>query len=724
MAVVHRARDGRHARDVAVKLMLPAVSNAVGTERFLREIETAARLQHPHIVPVFDSGSVDGQLFFVMPLIEGESLRGRLQRERQLEPGEAVRIVREIADALDYAHSQGVVHRDVKPENILMSRGHALLADFGIARVASTEDQVTLAVTGAGTILGTPSYMSPEAASGEADAGAASDVYSLGCLLFELLAGQPPFTGATSQALLVKRLTSDAPRIRSLRTDVSAPIDEAIARALDRDPARRPTALQFSEALADRPTARQTPVPPPAGDRSIVVLPFDNLSPDPNDAYLASGLTEEVIADLSRVTALRVIARSSAMAAAQKTRDLKEVSRLLDVRYLVEGSVRRAGNQLRVTAQLIDGTTDAHLWADKYGGTMDDVFEVQERISRAIVQELRARLSAEEHASLKGPTTDPETYELYLRARHLLGQSLLRMPAAMPLLEEVMRRDPDFVPAYCVAGAPLVLAAVMNFIHAKSAWARIQELAERALSIDARSGPAHELLAAVALYRDWNWSEARRLYERARELEPGVGFNRFLYAFFLMFSGDVAGGIREAREGRRLDPLDAVGMITESAMLSWAGDFDAGFAVGQRLIEMDAQFPEGYHLAAYALLGKGDFATAERYLRKCVDLSQRAPWPTAKLGRALVGLGRLDEARALASELEHRALTERTMSGPAIATVYLHLGDREAFYRWMERGIEDRDAFALSVNREFLWEPAREDDRFRALVRRVGLEPR
>ncbi|MDF2771760.1 MAG: protein kinase [Geminicoccaceae bacterium] len=720
MATVHRAHDARHGRDVAVKVMLPAIAESLGAERFLREIETAARLQHPHIVPVFDSGNVDGQLFFVMPLIEGESLRGKLQREGRLDVEEAVRIVREVADALEYAHSEGVVHRDLKPENILMSRGHALLADFGIARAAKS--QADVALTQAGISLGTPSYMSPELAAGETDVGPTSDVYALGCILFELLTGSPPFTGNSYQAILVKRFTMDAPRVRTLRPGVPAAYDDAIARSLARDPAHRtPTARAFADVLAAGAAPRAAATHDTTfGDRSIVVLPFDNLSPDPNDAYLADGLTEELIADLSRVKALRVIARNSSAAAYQRTKNLKEISRMLDVRYLLEGSVRRAGKALRITAQLIDGTTDAHLWADKYGGTIDEVFEMQERISRSIVEELRARLTPHEEANRAAPVTDPETYELYLRAKHMLGQSLMRIPEATPLLEEVMRRDPRFAPAYTALGAPLVLFAMFNYIQPKAAWEQIQSLADRALAANPRSGPAHELLAAVATYRDWNWQEARRLYEKAAELEPGAGFDRFLYAFFLAFSGDVQGGLQSARRGRRLDPLSFLGFLTESVMLAWTGDFDAALPLAMRPIELDPQFPEGYHIAGYVLLGQKHYARAAEILTQALAPSHRGAWPMAKLGVALVNLGRRDEAHALLAELEQRA-HEATMSAPAVATLQLHLGNREEFYRWINRGIDERDPFALSLGQEFLWDPVRHEPEFQTLLRRVGL---
>jgi len=721
MAVVHRARDLRHGRDVAVKVMLPTVAQAIGPARFLREIATAARLQHPHIVPVFDSGDADGQLFFVMPLIEGESLRDRLAREGPLPVDAAVRIVEEIADALEYAHSQHVIHRDLKPENILLNRGHALLTDFGIAQVDRTRDQTAL--TEVGTALGTPAYMSPELAVGETDVGPASDVYALGCILYEVLTGEAAFQGKSYQAMLVMRFTTEAPRVRTRRPEVPAGCDAAVARALERDAAKRfPSALAFAEALRAG-GGSAAPGRDVAGDRSIVVLPFENLSPDPNDAYLAHGLTEELTADLGRLRGLRVIARNSATAACQRTKDLREVARLLDVRFLLEGSVRRAGSQLRITAQLIDGTTDAHLWADKYSGTMDDVFAMQERIAGNIVTELRTRLTGAQPAERVGPVTDAETYEQYLRAKHMLGQSLLRLPEATGLLEDVMRRDPRFAPAYTALGAPLTLGAFFGYIEPSSAWRRIAELADRALAANPLSGPAHELRAAVAVFRDWQWDEAARLYARAAELEPGAGFDHFLHAFFLAFTGNKGAAIDAAREGRRVDPLSFMGFMTEAVMHAYAGDFDAALALAQRPIELDPQFPEGYHIAGYIHLGRGEYARAAELLQQAVNLSHRASWPVAKYGCALSGLGRTDEAGALLAELEGRAETDPTICAPAIATLRLWRGDHAGFYRWMHRGLDVRDPFALAMLGEYLWDAARQDPEFDAMLARVGLAP-
>jgi tetratricopeptide (TPR) repeat protein len=361
------------------------------------------------------------------------------------------------------------------------------------------------------------------------------------------------------------------------------------------------------------------------------------------------------------------------------------------------------------------------VWAEKYGGTIDDVFEMQERISRSIVDELRARLTDQEEAGRTTVVTDAETYELYLRAKHMLGQSVMRLPEATALLEEATRRDPRFVPAYLAMAMPLVLAAVFNYIQPKAAWARIQSTADRALSADPRSGAAHELRAAVSIYRDWDWAEAARLYERAIQLEPGAGFDRFLYAFFLTFRGDVDGALQAARAGRRLDPLSFIGFLTEALMLAYTGDFDGALALAVRPSELDPQFPEGYHIEGYLLLGMREHARALLRLERAVELSRRASWPTAKLGCALVGLGRTAEASALRDELTQRADAELTVSPSAVATLHLHLGDHASFYRWMHRGIDERDPWVLALDREFLWDSARDDPAFRELRQRVGL---
>jgi len=719
MATVHRALDRRHGREVAVKVMLPEIAATVGPERFLREIGIAARLQHPQIVPVFDSGEHQGQLYYVMPLIAGESLADHLRQQGRLPVDEAVRLVSEVAEALDYAHDQGVLHRDLKPANILLSRGHAMLADFGLARTrdALGEQGETQVMTGPGTLLGTPLYASPEQIAGAAELGPSADVYGLASVLFELLTGHPPFTGGNVHSLLARRLVEDAPRLTASGATVPPSCDQAVARALAREPgARFESAGAFAAALAGAADGAATVTA--TGDRSIAVIPFDNLSPDAGDSYLADGLTEEITADLSKVRSLRVIARNSTAAARQRTGDLREVARVLDVRYLLEGSVRRAGPQLRITAQLIDGTTDAHLWAEKYSGTMDDVFAMQERIAAAIVDELRVQLADDTPRTAR--VTDIETYELYLRARYLSGQSVMRMPEALECLEQAIARDPQFAPALTAMGTVLTYAAIFGVVPARPTWARVRDLAERAITIDPELGVGYELLASVAAYLDWDWREAGRLYAKAASLEPGLGFDRFLHAWYLAMVGDLEAAARQSSAGRRLDPLSFFGQVIDGAVQIFTGQHDQAMAALDRLIAQDPKFPEGYHIKGYSQLLRGDHASALATLEQAVEHSGRASWPTAKMGCALVGLGRVEEARALLAELEERWQTDPTCPS-AVATLHLHLGDREAFYRWMDQALEDREPFCVALKLERLWEPAWGDAQFQELVRRVGI---
>src|SRR5437667_4312521 len=382
MATVYLARDLKHDRPVALKVLRPELAAVLGAERFLREIRVTGQLQHPHILTLIDSGEADGFLYYVMPYVEGESLRQRLEREGQLPLDEALRITRAVASALDFAHGRGVIHRDIKPENIMLHQGEPMVADFGIALAVSTAGRERLTETGLS--LGTPAYMSPEQASAEPRLDGRTDQYSLACVLYEMLAGEPPYTGPTAQAIIAKRLTEPVPHLSTVR-QVAWTLEAAVTKALGKAPADRfETVRQFVDAL----TTLAVPCATPAV-KSIVVLPVVDLSHEAGNEYFADGLTEELITDLSKVHALRVISRTSAMRLKDTKKDLKTIARELRVQYVLQGSVRRAGDTLRVTAQLIDAENDAHVWADKYTGTLEDVFVIQEKLSRTIVHSLR-----------------------------------------------------------------------------------------------------------------------------------------------------------------------------------------------------------------------------------------------------------------------------------------------------------------------------------------------
>ena len=520
MATVYLAHDLKHDRPVALKVLRPELAASLGAERFLAEIRLTAKLQHPHIVPLFDSGhtgelTADGRrltvefLYYVMPYIEGESLRARLEREQRLDVEAMLAIARPVAQALAYAHEGGVVHRDIKPENILLSRGQAFVTDFGIARAVQAAGGERLTATG--LAIGTPAYMSPEQAVGEGPVDARSDVYSLGCVIYEMLSGNPPFTGPTVQALIARRLTGPPPHL----TGVSTAMDDVVRRSLATAPqVRFATAVALADALVDAARKAATP------ELSLVVLPFENLSPDPDNAFFADGLTEEIIAALTKVRALRVISRTSAMLLRDSKKDVPTIARDLNVRYVLEGSVRRAGNSLRITAQLIDGSTDAHLWAERYAGTLDDVFDLQERLARSIVDELRIALTPDDDRRLGvRATSDPRAYEVWMRVMHESRQ-LTREGAdkALQLVKQALATFGDDALLYAALAYVHYTCYDFWFSHDEETLRRAEDAASRSLALNPELSQA-ALSMALVWYKRGDATRFARYAKRAVELE-------------------------------------------------------------------------------------------------------------------------------------------------------------------------------------------------------------
>ena len=449
MATVFLAQDLKHDRKVALKVLHPELAAALGPERFLREIQIAARLQHPHILPLYDSGQAGDLLYYVMPFVDGESLRDRLTREKQLPVDDAVLIARDVAAALDYAHRHQVVHRDIKPENVMLHEGEALVTDFGIAKAISVAGGESLTQTG--VAVGTPAYMSPEQASGEGEPDGRSDVYSLGCMLYEMLAGVAPFTGPTAQAIITKRFTEPVPSIRAARATVPESVEQAVTKALARVPADRyATASQLAQALVGSGTTPPGVVPVSHSAaptvKSIAVLPFADMSPQRDQEYFCEGMAEEIINALSKIQALQVASRSSAFAFKGQNQDIRKVGSQLGVGTVLEGSVRKAGNKLRITAQLVNVTNGYHLWSESYSRDLEDVFEVQEEIAQNIVRALRVMLTEEEKRAIeKLPTADVQAYDFYLRGRQYFHQWRKKgVEYARRMFERAMEIDPSY----------------------------------------------------------------------------------------------------------------------------------------------------------------------------------------------------------------------------------------------------------------------------------------
>jgi len=630
MASVYLARDLKHDRPVALKVLLPETAASLGPDRFQREIKLAARLQHPHILAVHDSGEAAGQLWFTMPYVEGESLRDRLRRERQLPVDEALRITREAGLALDYAHQEGVVHRDIKPENLLLTKdGSTLVADFGIARALGADEHLTQA----GSSMGTPAYMSPEQASGDKAVDARTDVYSLGCVLYDMLAGEPPFTGSTAWAIIAKWLTEPIPSVRARRPDVSEGVDLAIQRALAQSAADRfATLAEFVRALQGAPTGF-TPVPTPvaspaptaagrrrfplaagvlglgilvaaalfashrtharasesAGPKLLAVLPFENLG-DSADAYFADGVTEAVRGKLSRVAGLDVIARGSSNQYRHTTKAPQEIARELGADYLLTATVRwekapGGGSRVRVTPELVDvgpGRAPRTRWQDSFDASLTDVFQVQADIATTVAGALDMALGDSARRDLATqPTHNLAAYDAFLKgeaASQSMGVSLpSSLRPAIGFYEQAVALDSSFV----------------------AAWA---QLARARSLLYVNSTPTPELAA-----------QARQAAERAQALGPGRPDGpQALGTYYSFVVGDNRQALAAYEAGLKLAPnnVDLLGSVASAE---------------QRL---------------------GRWGVALTHLTKAGALDPRSANPPRLIGTALLLLRRYPEAQA------------------------------------------------------------------------------
>jgi eukaryotic-like serine/threonine-protein kinase len=692
MATVYLAHDLKHDRPVALKVLRPELAATLGPDRFRREIHLAARLQHPHILTVLDSGESAEQLWFTMPYVEGESLRTRLTRERQLPVEDGLRIAREAALALEYAHEHGVIHRDIKPENILLTKdGSTLVADFGIARAfGGSGDQLTET----GMAVGTPAYMSPEQAAGERTLDARTDIYSLGVVLYEMLAGEPPFTGATAQAILARRF-SEAPRsLRTVRETIPDPIDQAVQKALAKAPADRfTTAAQFAQALAltvTTPTATPTIVPPvtphlpvpsliPSGagggrrripvglatlgigfvlglgvlfawrrahrtgdvesPRLLAVLPFENLGA-PEDEYFADGIADEVRTKLATMPGMEVIARGSSTSYKKTTKTPQQVAQELGVRYLLTATVRwektpAGASKVHVTPELMEvepGRAPRSKWAQSLDAPLTDVFQVQADIAGRVAQALNVALGADVPQALAArPTTSTEAYDDYLRANEYYDrQTVPDVRLAVPLYHQAVALDSTFALAWAWLAIAEAYLYWFRADHSAEQLGRVEQAARRSLALAPDLPDAH---VAMGYYHYWghrDYTQALEEFGTAAKREPNNAEVAAAIGFILRRQGKWDQAVASLKRATELDPRSY-------------GDLEE---LGQTHISMRA-YPEG-----------------ERALNRAIALGPDLPTAYGLLMRLYVNWeGSLDKARRVMQQALTRMDFGRAMGG-------------------------------------------------------------
>jgi TolB-like protein/Tfp pilus assembly protein PilF/tRNA A-37 threonylcarbamoyl transferase component Bud32 len=762
MATVYLARDMKHDRPVALKVLHPELAATLGPERFQREIRTAARLQHPHILGVLDSGEAAGQLWFTMPLVEGESLRARLARERQLPLEDALRIAREAAAALDYAHRHGVIHRDMKPENILLTaEGDTLVADFGIARALGAGDE---RLTETGMAVGTPAYMSPEQAAGERTLDARTDIYSLGVVLYEMLAGEPPYTGATAQAILARRF-SEAPRpLRTLRETIPEPVEQAVQKALAKAPADRfTTAAQFAQALAltvTTPTATPTVVPPvtpqlpvsspiPSGagggrrripvglatlgigfvlglgvlfawrrahrtgdvesPRLLAVLPFENLGA-PEDEYFADGIADEVRTKLSTMPGMEVIARGSSTSYKKTTKTPQQVAQELGVRYLLTATVRwektpAGASKVHVTPELMEvepGRAPRSKWAQSLDAPLTDVFQVQADIASRVAQALNVALGAGVPQALAArPTTSTEAYDDYLRANEYYDRETVPdVRLAVQLYHQALALDSTFALAWARLARADAYLYWFRAEHSTEQLGRVEQAARRALALAPDLPEAH---VAMGYYHYWghrDYTQALEEFGTAAKREPNNAEVAFVVGLVLRRQGKWEQAVASFKRATELDPRSYGDLEELGQTYLWMRAYPEAERALNRAAALAPDLPRAYaSLTVLYLNWEGSLVKPRRILQQALS--------RIDFGRLV---GEVPYAFSLiAADDAYQAEVARLTPVPFGGDTLAYLGFKAGVYRYRGERVKAR-AYDDSARTEALAVIARHDD--------------
>ena len=728
MASVFLARDERNERPVALKVLRQGFNIADDAGRFDREIKLLARLQHPLILPLHDSGLAADAPYFVMPYVEGETLRERLVREGRLPIADALSIATEVADALAYAHAQGVVHRDIKPENIMLWRGHAVVCDFGIATIAqssASDGSRAERLTRAGHWLGTPGYMSPEQAAGEADIGATSDQYSLGLVLYEMLSGSPPFVGSP-RAVLARQLTESPTPVAALRPEVPAALSGALERALASAPEDRwaSTALFGEELRGSSGTATTLSSALESADArlSLAILPFANVGSDSANEFFVDGMTDELIGSLSRLPRLRVVSRTSAFSFRGKDVALSEIGARLRVGFVLTGSVRRAGDRLRVTAQLSRVADDTLLWSETYERQIADVFEVQDDLTRRITTTVREALGttgAVTPARLH-PAGNVTAYDQYLLGRyHWNKRGAGPLREGLACFQRAIDADPTYAPAWAGLADSHALLASTGIARPDTAYPAAREAALRSIALDPLLAEGHASLGLVKLNYDWDWIGAERALKTAIELNPSYATARMWYSSYLSSMARFDEAIASARQAVAVDPFSIVAAIKVGVAHIFALEYEKAAAQLERALVMEPTFTDVHSWLATAYMGLGRNDEAVALAEQAYALSNHSPAFRGVLIGVYGRVGRHHEARAL-----FEPMTQAPDPPPFfMAVLHAALGDHDKVYPWLERGVRERADFMHSLRTNPFLINEWKDPRFAEILQQMRLGP-
>jgi serine/threonine-protein kinase len=759
MATVYLAQDLKHERQVAVKVLRPELANVVGADRFLNEIKVTAGLQHPHILALHDSGDADSFLYYVMPYVEGESLRDRLSRESVLAVTEAIEILREIADGLAYAHERGIVHRDIKPDNVLISGRHALLADLGISKAVS-DTTGSRKLTTVGVVLGTPEYMAPEQAAADPNIDHRADIYAFGVVAYEMLAGFTPFEGKTAQEVLAAHLIDVPKPIIEHRAGLPDRLSRLVMTCLEKDPAQRwqsaEKLVQELGAVARDDSVTETAVVPPSSKthprvkrvtpialvsigaslvalwlvtiftpgnveaRSrIAVLPFENLS-GAEDEYFSEGVTRDINTRISKIDDFVVIAHGSARRVKVAGQSYQEMADQLGVHYVVDGSVSRAGDRVLITAALIDPETDEQLWTNEYDRELsaEHIFTIRGDVAQQVASALDVTLSPDQETELAAqPTDNLEAYQEYLLGLfHWEKRTLQGFTDAIRHFERAIAHDSGYALAYAgLADVYLVRPWFSTEYSNREGLTLADSMARMALALDPSLGQPH---ATLGLVHEWQfeWEESEREFVRSVELDPEYATSRHWYGLLLARLGRYEEALREVRTSLELDPLSPIINQDVGYALHLAGERDAALRQYERTVELHPDFATTIMVLAWTYLDEGRFEEARGTLSRWAELTGSDAALVRQVADLAAQYTRTGEPQA-PTGLD----VEAVFPPYAVAPLYVRLGQHELALDFLERGYEDG---AFGVVASIAAPPVNElrsHPRFVALVQKVGL---
>lgn len=694
MGVVYKAEDTKLRRTVVLKFLHPDLTrDTEAKERFIQEAQAAAALDHPHICTVYEINESDGQTYIAMTYVGGQSLKEKIETG-PLESNEALSVASQVAEGLRAAHKKGIIHRDIKPANIMLTEeGFAKIMDFGLAKLSWGVD-----LTKTATVMGTVAYMSPEQARGE-KVDEHTDVWSLGCVLYEMLIGRRPFKSTHNQAAIYSILNEEPEPISRLRKDVPAGVEKMLETCLQKDPLDRyrdMEALLSDLKLVDKMDKTQTmrSIRAKKETPSIAVLPFVNMSADPEQDYFCDGLAEELINSLTKIKDTKVVARTSAFAFKGQTIDVREIGRKLDVEKVLEGSVRKSGNKLRITAQLINVADGYHLWSEKFDREMEDIFAIQDEISLAIVDNLKVKLlKKEEEALLKRYTEDPEAYNLYLKGIYFLRMYTAEgFQEAIKYFELTLQKDPDYALAYYGLSEVFYAISYWGNVPPHEAYPKAKEFAKKAIEMDEEIGEAHAALGLVHTFYDWNWKEAEQELTTALELNPSSAIIHMSYSWFLSLTEKHEEAIIEVKRAQGLDPLSPLILSHIGLACIFGGQFDKAIDELKAGMILAPDFYLMHYYLGLAYRGKSMHKQAIAEMERGVDLSGGAPWPALMLAANYFESDLIDRGESLLQSLEQRAHKEY-MPSLGFAYIYFLRNDLDKAYYWLERACEEKDSF-------------------------------